>query len=468
MPIGDVAPEIALILGAAATLLLAMFVPRRLQWLGAPAALLALTVAAALELLAWEPSVQTLTFSGTWAVDGTATFAKLLILAATAVVVGLSPEWMASDRRHGEYYAIVLFACLGAVAMASAADTMELMVAVLLSSATGYVLAAYHRRSALSAEAGVKFFLIGGLTNALLLLGIVLLYGVVTTTLYEAVPGVGGSSAVVWVAAVGLIAVGLAFEAGAVPAHAWLPDVAQGAPAPSAAFLTVVPKIGALVAFIRLFELLPADLVGWRPLAAVLAAVTMTLGNLAAVWQEDLRRLLGWSSVSQAGYALMAVVAVGRSELAVPALLYFLAGYSAANLAAFGIVTELRGRTAMEAYAGLGRQRPWLAAGLVVALLSLVGIPPLVGFTGKLTLFAATIEAGYTWLAVLAVVNTVLSLFYYLRVIGPMYLDPAPGPVPVLGRIAGGSALLTAGLVVVLGLAAQPLLEAFRGALLLP
>jgi NADH-quinone oxidoreductase subunit N len=202
----------------------------------------------------------------------------------------------------------------------------------------------------------------------------------------------------------------------------------------------------------------------------VLAAATMTLGNLAALWQTDLRRLIGWSSVSQAGYALIAVVVIGRSEMALPALVFFLAGYAVANVAAFAVVAELRGRTRLDDYRGLASQRPALATVLVVALLSLVGIPPLAGFVGKLTLFTAAIDAGYAWLALLAVANTVASLFYYLRVLGPLYFDeaPAPEPVAVLGRWAGVAAVAAGGAVVAVGLAAGPLLSALAEAQMLP
>jgi NADH-quinone oxidoreductase subunit N len=197
----------------------------------------------------------------------------------------------------------------------------------------------------------------------------------------------------------------------------------------------------------------------------------MTLGNLAALWQDDLRRLLGWSSVSQAGYALMAVVVLDRSPLAPGALVYFLAGYAAANVAAFGVVVALRGRTRLDHYRALAAGRPALVAVLVVALLSLVGIPPLAGFVGKLTLFTAAIDGGFGWLAVLAVANTVASLFYYLRVVGPMYFDDAAAadaPTPVLGAW-GTTATVTAGLATVaVGLAAGPLLGALETARLLP
>lgn len=468
MPIAHVVPELCLVIGGAVTLVVALFTPRRLQWIAAVGALASIAAAmvTTADLLAGP---QQLTFSGTWALDGAALWAKEVILVATAVAVGLSPEWLRTDPRHGEYYTLLLYASLGAIMLAGAADVMELVVGMLLVSVAGYTLAAFHRRAPLSAEAGMKFFLIGGLTNPLLTLGAVLLFGLVGSTLYERLElGLPAADPLALIAAAALVAVGLAFELGAVPAHAWMPDVAQGSPAPAAAFLTVVPKVGAVVALARVLSLMPPEVVGWRPLAAILAAATMTLGNLAALWQEDVRRLIGWSSVSQSGYALMGVVAMGASDLALPALLVFLAGYATANLAAFGVVIELRGRTDLDGYRGLAAQRPWLAALLATSFLSLVGIPPLAGFVGKWTLFAATLDAGYTWLAVLAVANTVVSLFYYLRVLGPVYFGEPAGAVPVLGGSSAAAAYAAGAGVLVVGLAAEPLLDGFSRALLLP
>ncbi len=194
----------------------------------------------------------------------------------------------------------------------------------------------------------------------------------------------------------------------------------------------------------------------------------MTLGNLAALWQDDVRRLLGWSAVSQSGYGLMAVVALGRSDLAVPSLLFFLVAYVVANLAAFGVVIELRGRADRAAYAGLASAQPLLALVLVLAFLSFVGVPPLAGFTAKLALFGAAIDAGYTWLAVLAVANTVVSLAYYLRVIAPSYFEPLGAPVPILGHWARLATLACGAAIVVLGILAGPVLDRFDVAQLLP
>jgi len=471
VPLGDLAGEIAIVLGAAAIVLVALFTERRHQWIGAPIALATCAVSAVLIGVRLATHDQVLTWDGAWSLDRAAGWAELIILVATATTVGLSPDWFRTDARHGEWYALVLLSAAGAMVMAGAADGIELLLGLLLSSATGYVLAAYHRRSALSVEAGAKYFLVGALTNTLLLAGIVVFFGAAGTTLYvDAASPLAQASTVSLTAAVVLVGVGLAFKLGAFPAHTWVPDVAEGAPAPAAAFLTVAPKVGAIVAIGRILTVFPDASVGWRPLAALLAAVTMTVGNLSALWQRDVRRLLGWSSVSQAGYALMAVPVLGRSADAVPALVFFVATYAVGQLAALAVVTHLRGRTALADYRGLASRRPWLAVALTLAMLSFVGIPPLAGFAGKLLLFTSAIDGGYGWLAGVAVANTVVSLYYYLRLIAPMTLEEPDGPfaVAVLGRWSAATTAITATLVVAVGLAAQPILSGLHGARLLP
>lgn len=469
MPLGDLLPEIFILLAAVAIVLCAGFLPQQRQPICAALALAGLAAGAIAAVLQVDAPART-TFSGVWSLDGAAVWAKLLIIGASALTVLLSPEWLSRDRRHGEYYAVVLFGVLGALFMASATDTMQLVVGVLLSSIVGYTLAAYHRAWPLSVEAGMKFFIIGAFANALLLVGVTWLFGLAGSTDYRVIAQAAstGASQPAWLAAVSLIVVGLAFKLGAVPAHAWMPDVAQGAPAPSAAFLTVVPKIGAAVALARTAELAGGELSAWRLLVALIAAATMTLGNLAALRQDDFRRLLGWSSVSQSGFALAAAAMIGVSRDAAAALLFFLAAYACANIAAFAAVTELRGRTALSGYAGLASSQPAIAAVLTVSLLSLIGIPPLAGFVGKLMVFFTAIDGDLAWLAVVAVANTVVSVFYYLRVIGPMYLDGAAGDVATLGRTAAVAMWLSAVAVPALGIGAQPLLDALRRVVLLP
>lgn len=468
MPVGDVLPELALLVGAVVVLLFALFAPRRRQAWAAGLATVAVVLAAGLTL-ALPGGGQWLTFHDTYAVDGAAVAAKLIVLGATVIVIALSVDWFREDPRHGEYYTLLLLSSLGAVLLAGATDLMELVLGVLLSSVTGYVLVAYHRQSRRSAEAATKYYLLGALTNAVMMYGVVLIFGLAATTTFTGLhERLAGAGPLALVAGTALVVVGLAFKMGAVPAHAWMPDVADGAPAPVAAFITVVPKVGALIALARLVLILPEAGVGWRPLTALLAALTMTLGNLAALRQDDVRRLLGWSAVSQTGYGLMAIVALGRSPLAVPALLYFLAAYALGGLAAFGAVVALKGRADREEYAGLAATRPWLAATLAVALLSFVGIPPTAGFAAKLALFGATLDAGYGWLAVLAVANSVVSLAYYARVLAPMYFGKAAAPLPVLGRWAVVGAVVSAAGILVFGIGAGAAFDWLRAARLLP
>lgn len=476
MPVSDVVPELVLLIGSIIVLLFALFASRRIQWCAALIALatLAATAAATIVLMGSLHGVQRFTFADTYALDGAALWGKLIVVGTTAIVIALSLEWFADDPRHGEYYAILLMSALGAILLAGASDLMELTLAVLLSSATGSVLIAYHRRSKRAGEAAIKYYLLGALANGVMVYGVVLLFGLAATTTYTGLRSALGSvQPLPLIAGVGFVIVGLSFKMGAVPVHAWMPDVADGAPAPVAAFVTAAPKIGALIALTRLMLLLPEASIGWRPVIALIAALTMTLGNAAALWQDNVRRLLGWSAVSQTGYGLMAVVAIGRSSLAVPALLYFLVAYTLGNLAAFGVVIQLRGETERTRYAGLARSHPLLAAALVVSFLSFVGIPPLAGFAAKLSLFGATIEAGYSWLAIIAVINTAISLVYYARILGPVYFAAAGDevsiePLPTLGAWAAGAAILSAVAVVMLGIAAEPLLAVFRVAHLLP
>jgi NADH-quinone oxidoreductase subunit N len=464
--LGDIVPELILLAGGITVLLFALLAPHRAQIGGALLALVA-SAASGVATLAMFDGDQTLTFFDTYSADDVALWAKLIILVATIAVIGLSIPWFARDPRHGEYYTLLLFSSLGAGLLAGATDLMEIVMAIVLSSATSYVLIAYHRRSKLASEAAIKYFLIAALTSSAMLIGVAMLFGLGGTTtltgLSESLP----DDAAALVVGASLIFTALAFKMGSVPAHAWMPDVAQGAPAPVAAFVTTVPKVGGLIALARLAVVLP-DAIGWRPLVALLAAATMTLGNLAALWQDDVRRLLGWSAVSQTGYALMALAALGRSDLAIPSLMFFLLAYVLANIAAFGVVVELRGRTDRATYAGLARAHPLLTISLVIAFLSLIGIPPLVGFGAKVALFTAAIEANYEWLAIVAAINTVVSIFYYARVMAPAYFDDVTAPVPVLGRWAASATYAMTVAVVVAGIAAEPVLSLLRAALLQP
>lgn len=460
--LGDILPEVILAAGAIVVLMVALFTPRRLQpWMAALAAAVLVGAAVFAGFDVMDPPG--LTFFDTLAADGVGRWATLLLTVVALLVVSLSVEWFRSDARQGEYYVVLIFGTLGAVLLAGANDLMELVLAMMLSSVAGYTLAAFHRRSRSSAEAGMKYFLLGALANGAMVYGVALLFGLSgATTFTDVRSGLEDADPLALVVGFGLVVVGIAFKMGVAPVHPWVPDVAEGAPAPAATFLMIAGKIGALVFLARLVLILPDTQVGWRPLMALLAAVTMTLGNLAALRQDDVRRLLGWSAVSQAGYGLLAIVAIGRTDLAIPSLLMFLVAYSFGTIAVFGVVVMLRGLTDRNSYRGLAGPHPWLMGAMLVGFLSFIGIPPLGGFAAKLLLMGAVIDAGYTWLAVLTVINSVVSLVYYFRVLGPAYLE-SPGQLrPVMGRLAGVSVAVSTIGVIAVGVVAQPLLQAWE------
>lgn len=424
-------PEISLLAGAVIALLGGSYLPRTRQWIARLAAVLALLVAgAAAAATVTDPARMVF---GAFTVDRTTGLVRLIVLAATLLVIGLGVDELAGSPRESETYALLLLSALGAIVMAGTDDLIVLAVSFLLGSIPLYGLIGLGRTSA-AAEATLKTYLLGALFSILLLLGATVLFGVADGTNYAqlstGLPGAPASAV-----AAGLVGVfgGLLFKAGGVPAHFWVPDAAQAAGTTAAAFLTTVPKIGALVALYRLAGVLPGT-VDWPLLVAVLAAATMTLGNLAAYAQTDVRRLLGWSTVSQAGYLLLPVAVTGQAEDALPALTIYLGGYAVTNLTAFAVVAAERDRRQLEDYRGLSREHPWLAGALLVSLLSLVGTPPTAVFIGKLSVFTAAWDGGAAWLVVVAAVNTVASLFYYLRWLAPAFRPADTTTIPSTQR----------------------------------
>ena len=394
-----------------------------------------------------------------------------MVLAATLLVLCMCGDAIGGHRRETEFCVLLQLAALGTIVLAGANDLLLLFAGYLLASVPGYALAGF-RKDAPGTEAALKYYLIGALLGVFMLAGITLLDGVGRTTsyplLYTAL-----ARAPHGVVAAGLVAVlaGLLFKAGGVPAHFWVPDVTDGTSAPVAAFVTTVPKIGAFAALLRLLTTaIPAAAVDWPLLIAVLAAATMTLGNLAAFFQTSVKRLLAYSTISQAGYLLMAVAVASRSALVARALLFYLAAYAATNLGAFAVVAELPHAATLDSYRGLARRHPGLAAVLVICLLGLVGTPPTSVFVGKLEIFTATIDGGYAWLAALAVANTVASLFYYLRWLAPAFLrGPAgtqPDPLHAAGVWAAASAYAAGTISLALGIAAGTVLPLLTGTLL--
>lgn len=418
-------PEMVLFLTGLAVLMWGSFLPRQRQWLSRLLALAGLIGGAVAGVVAWAGDGG-MAFSGTYAVDTATGVARITASLGTAIVVLLAADEVAASPRESEIYALLLFATTGTVIMAGANDLLVLVAGFLLASIPLYALIGVVGTRD-GAEAAMKTYLIGALFGVVLLTGVTILYGLAASTMYADMASVLPDVSETAIAG-GVIAVvaGLMFKAGGVPAHYWVPDAAQGAHVSLAAFLTTIPKIGALVAIYRLAGVLP-DSVDWRLLVALLAVASMTLGNLAAYWQEDPRRLLGWSTVSQVGFLLVPVVVVGRSDLAQPSLLLYVIAYTVTNLAAFAVVAALPERRTLDSYVGLAATRPWLAGSLAVALLGLIGIPPTGIFVGKLTTASAAWDGGYAWLTAAVLANTVISLFYYLRWIAPTYRR-APAP----------------------------------------
>ncbi len=446
-----VVPEACLLAGAVTTLLSGSFLPRDRQWVARAVALLALAasgVAAALAL-----GTPTTAFDGSWAVDTGTGVARLVVVVGTALVIGLGAEELSGGGRESETYALLLAAALGVVVLAGASDLLVLAVGFLLASIPVYGLIGLDR-SRWAVEAAVKTYLLGALAGIVLLLGITVLTALGTGSSYQDLAAHLPAAPVAAVA-FGVLAVvtGLLFEAGAVPLHPWVPDATQGARTTVAAFLTTVPKIGALVAVLRLLQAVPAAVPAGL-LVGLLAAASMLLGTFAAFGQHDLRRLLGWSTVSQVGFLLLPVAVASTSDQALPALLIYLAGYTVTNLAVFAVLAALPHQRTIADVRGTARHHPWLAGALVVGLLSLVGTPPTAVFLGKLTTFAAAWDGGLAWLVVVAAVATVASLFYVLRWLAPALRPPADDPRdPVPGRPWAAATAVTAAVgVLIVGL----------------
>src|ERR671918_575137 len=371
-----------------------------------------------------------------------------LTLAAIAavilsMVVPRHRQTLAETDREGEFYATLTFASLSAVLLGMAGDAALLGLSVGALGLSTFVMTGYLRGSRRGNEASIKYYIFGTVSAATMLYGLSWWFGLAGTTSLEAIGReLADAPEGIVIASTVLVLFGLGYKAALVPFHFWTPDAYDGAPLPVAAYLSVLPKLAGLVAIARVLSLaLPGDTAGWSGAIAVLAAATMTLGNVAALPQRNVVRLLAYSSIAQSGYLLMGVAALESSDQGLPALVYYALAYAAMNLAAFAVVLAVqreRGSVDLDAYRGLGRTHPWWTAALVLSFLSLLGLPPLAGFVGKLELFTAAIDADQTWLAAIAVVNTVVSLYYYLRVIAPAVLDSAPADADQRPTPSGG------------------------------
>jgi NADH-quinone oxidoreductase subunit N len=394
-------------------------------------------------------------FGGMLALDAYALFFNLIICLATGMTVLMSRQYVENNELPaGEYYALLLFAAVGMMLMAAATDLIVIFLGLETMSMAVYVLAGIRRQNVKANEAALKYFLLGAFASGFFLYGAALVYGATGSVKLGEVAAYigthlsGDQSSPMLLAGMALLIVGFGFKVAAAPFHAWAPDVYEGAPTTITAFMAVGVKAAAFAAFVRVFLLSFDALHGqWVWILWVVAVVTMIVGNLTALVQDNIKRMLAYSSIAHAGYLLVAMVA--GKELGGGALMYYLIAYGVMNLGAFAVVVAVGKKGSpneeFNDYAGLGFRYPALAMMMTIFMLSLTGIPPLVGFTGKFYIFSAAVKAGYIWLAVIGVLNSVVSAYYYVRVIVTMYMQEGEKQVePLSARPALATAIVAA------------------------
>ena len=367
-------------------------------------------------------------FNEMFKVDNFSLFFNIIFLVSTILVALISMSYLdRGDRKQGPYYLLILLATLGMMLMAAGNELIIVFLGLELMSLSLYVLAGYFRESPASSEAGMKYLLLGAFASAFFLYGIALIYGGTGTTsvpqIAEAITADNKSPLLL--AGMFLLVVGFGFKVAIVPFHQWAPDVYEGAPTTIAAFISAGPKAAGFAAFLRIFmEALPNLQVEWSSVLILLAMLTMTLGNIIAIAQTNIKRMLAYSSIAHAGYVLIGLAAANNDGIS-SAMLYLLI-YCVMNIGAFGAVILAKtadGENLMISdYAGLGTRKPLLAMFMSVMLLSLAGFPPTAGFVGKFYIFKAAVGAGHIWLVIIGAINTAISAFYYLRVVVTMYM----------------------------------------------
>ena len=413
-------------------------------------------------------------FNGGLRADRFSLLLNVLFLSAALLTILLAWREPAAVNRRGEYVGLILVSATGMMLVAGAGDLISIFLGVEILSVSLYVLCALEVWRERSLESGLKYLITGSVGAAILLYGLTLLFGATGSTSLAVIGDTLGQSSFsdepLLVAAMALIASGLAFKASAAPFHMWTPDVYEGAPTTVTAFMSTATKAAAFAAFLRLFSgALPDLQPDWQAAIAVIAVASIVVGNIAALVQSNMKRLLAYSSIAQAGYLLIGV-AVGTIDGA-EAVLYYLLAYGAMTMAAFAVVIvrerEVEDGDTVGALRGYGRARPLLGVVMTVSMLSLAGFPPLSGFIGKFLLFGAAVEGDMTWLAVVGALGSIVSLGYYLRVVGVMWLPPLEGEPRKVLRMPGPVALatVTSGLAVIaLAMFASPVLDACRGA----
>mgnify|MGYP000849823923 CR=1 FL=1 len=401
--------------------------------------------------------------SGVLTADNYALFLCLLFLSAGLMTVLMSLYWLREQHlHHGEYYVLLMFALSGMMLMVQSLELITIFVALETFSISLYVLSAFARDKERSSEAGLKYLLLGAFSSAFLLYGIALVYGALGTTnltdiaaKLAQVNAAGGSGAMLPVG-IGLILVGLAFKVAAVPFHLWTPDVYEGAPTPITAFMSVATKAAAFGVMARiLLGVFPTNAGLWIPLVSAMAFATMIIGNLVALWQDNIKRMLAYSSIAHAGYLLIGIAARDYTGV-----LFYLLCYAVMNLGAFAVVAFLSGNnrefTRVDDFRGLAAKHPWAAVSMTIFMFSLTGIPPAIGYYGKFLLFGNAVRAGLTGLVIVGVLTSVVSAYYYLRVVVAMWMREEEAPVETARNAPGLVFVIALCAVLALGLGLAP------------
>jgi len=413
-----------------------------------------------------QANLSGVTFSGMFVMDSLAWFFKGLFLVAMVFVFAMTKEFFKSlGERRNEFYLLLWLALIGMCLVASSADFLLLFISIEILTISLYVMTAYLKSDRLSIEAGMKYLILGALASGFFLYGISFLYGATHSTHFDAIQNFVSSHAMtpMTLFALVLIFAAVGFKIAAVPFHMWVADVYQGAPTPVTALLSVGSKAAGFIILIRLFfGVFGAWHMQWGLALAVLSAITMTYGNLVAMYQTNIKRLLGYSSISHAGYLLMGAAA--GSVLGTSAINFYLLGYLFTNLAAFLVIIVFSIATKSDEiadYAGLSQRSSLLACAMLLSLVSLAGLPPLAGFFGKFTLLMAVIKSGYVWLALIAGVNIVISTYYYLMVAKRIYVDAprSTAPIPVSKSMQLLLAIAIVGIIII-GIFQGPFLDA--------
>ena len=481
--LGAALPALSLALGACVLFLLDAFIPKERKVITAVLALIGVIVSFILSLGGF--SARSSAFNGMFIADPFTALINVITLVATFISILVAYDYLKRAKiERGEYYPLLLITAAGAMFMGSAGDLVVIFVGLEMLSIPLYILAGFRRPDPRSEESSMKYFLLGAFATGFLVYGIALIFGATGSTnlqnIYNQISAGRITSPYLLLAGAGLVLVALGFKVAAVPFHMWTPDVYQGAPTPVTAFMSVVAKVGGFGALLRLVVFAIPTLVltqdslhtattihaAWQDTISILAALTMILGNFVAITQRDIKRLLAYSSIAHAGYILMAVAAAGTltvstdatgkqvfglsfAQDAMQGVLIYLLAYAFTNIGAFAVAIAVERDdgtgTLIDDFAGLSTRQPWLAAAMTVFMLSLAGIPLTAGFTGKWFVFLPALNAGLPLLALIGVLTSLISMFYYIRVVAKMWLEPGDANAKLSFSLSSAVALCVIG-----------------------